>query len=167
MADQGLKAQLQFPLQLEVLLAQGIIMGIAIPLYLTRDTWYTLDAGPANIWMVLNWTGITLFLAMLLEFGFSLIDGIVRGSRRIPVFSFAFLTREIGVSWPMRSATWWMWPASSCSNNSSWSWVSCGCPGTSRARILCWPDAWSSVFTGGVAGIHSRQCHVRTDSGIS
>lgn len=96
MADQGLKAQLQFPLQLEVLLAQGIIMGIAIPLYLTRDTWYTLDAGPANIWMVLNWTGITLFLAMLLEFGFSLIDGIVRGSRRIPVFSFAFLTREIG-----------------------------------------------------------------------
>ena len=88
--------QLLFPLRLEVLFAQGIMFVVALPLFLTRDYWIGGDDGGTTVWTVLHWTGVTLFLAMLVEYGFAVIDNTVRGSRRIPVFSFAFLSREIG-----------------------------------------------------------------------
>ena len=87
--------QLRFPLTLEVLFAQGIILVVAIPVFLAR-TWWAGDGEATSALAILNWTGVTLFLTMLVEYGFAVIDATVRGSRRIPTFSFAFLTREIG-----------------------------------------------------------------------
>lgn len=94
--DARWRQHLLFPLRIDVLVAQLLIFGIGAALYLSRHYWMQGNENLPNVLAIVDWTGVTLFLTLLVEYGFSIIAATVEEKPRIPMFTAGFLTRQFG-----------------------------------------------------------------------